>query len=422
MAVDFTLTPEQLEMRLGAREFARTVVSGVKDAIKGLQTPEERFYATRPFYRKAVEAGFLKGLIPPEDGGTYSGLLDQAIGGEEVAAVDMSLPCTIFSSGLGLQPVIQFGTPEQRARLLAPFLDESRDALAAFAFSEMGGSANFDSSDPAAGVQTVARQDGDEWVISGWKHFTTNATGWDGRGADLITVVCRTDPTLPPEQSLAVIAVEGPDPRITFGESIETVGHIASLSPRVHFDEVRVPAANMLGKPGDGLEIIARTFSWSAPMVGVGSVGVMRAAFECALEFAKRERRNGPVPIIDHQAVGYLLADMKMRLEAARYLTWKAAHYYDATGGRGQELPVLTKVFSSETAVQVVYDAMRVVGIEAYSTAFPLAGILQDALALPLYDGGNLGVRRRQLHDFLRAEGYDPLAGAEGRPPAGAAS
>jgi len=420
MPIDFTLTPEQQELRLGAREFARTVVSRVAEVTKGLETPEERFYATRPLYREAVEAGFLKGLIPPEDGGTYSGLLDQAIGGEEVAAVDMSLPCTIFSAGLGLQPLIQFGSEEQKRRMLAPFLDTSRDALAAFAFSEVGGSGSFDSPDPDAGIQTTARLEGDEWVINGRKHFTTNATGWDGTGCELTTVVCRTDPSKPASESLAVIAVEGPHPGITFHGARDTVGHRASLSPIVHFDDVRVPAENILGKPGDGLEICARTFSWSAPMVGVGSIGTMRAAFEVALEFAKTDRRNGSVPVIEHQAVGFLLADMKMRLEAARYLTWKAAHTYDVSGGLSQELPVMAKVHCSELAVQVVYDAMRVVGVEAYSDEFPLAKILQDALALPLYDGGNLGIRRRQLHDFLRAEDYDHLAGVEGRLPGGA--
>lgn len=421
MSIDFTLTPEQQEMRLGAREFARTVVSQVAEVTKGLPTPEERFYATRPLYHQAVEAGFIRGLIPPEDGGTYTGLVDQVIAGEEVAAVDMSLPCTIFSAGLGLQPVIQFGDDEQRRRLLAPFLDESRDALAAFAFSEVGGSGSFDSPDPAAGIQTIARREGDEWVINGCKQFTTNATGWDGRGADLFTVVCRTDPALSAQDSLAVIAVQGPCPGITFHGAHDTVGHRASLSPIVHFDDVRVPAENILGSPGDGLEILARTFSWTAPMVGVGSIGAMRAAFECALDFAKSDRRNGSRPVIEHQAVGFLLADIKMRLEAARYLTWKAAHTYDQSGGRSQELPVMAKVYCSETAVQVVYDAMRVVGVEAYSDRYPLARILEDALALPLYDGGNLGIRRRQLHQFLCAEDYDHLAGAEGRLPGGAA-
>ncbi|WCB95386.1 Acyl-CoA dehydrogenase [Baekduia alba] len=412
MPIDFTPSTEQEELRAGAREFAQTVLTEVKAATAGLAEADERFYALRPFYREMVRAGFLKGLLPTSVGGTYSGLLNQAIGGEEVACVDINVPCTLFSCGLGLQPIIQFGTQEQQERLLAPFLVDDGEPLAAFAFTEVGGAANFDSPDPTAGIQTIATLDGDEWVINGSKQFTTNGTGWDGLGADLFTVVCRTDADLPPQESLAVIAVDGRRPGIRVDGWLETIGHRAALSPRVHFENVRVPAGNLIGQPGDGIEILSRTFSWTAPMVGTGSVGVMRAAFDCALEFTRSERRLGASPLIDHQNVGYMLGDIKTRIEASRYLTWKAAHYFDVTGGAGQELPVMAKVFCSETAVQVVYDAMRVVGVESYAAHLPLAGLMQDALAFPLYDGGNMGMRRRQIHDFLRADGYDPLAGA----------
>lgn len=393
MAVDFSLSPEQTQVRAEARDFAGRVLTTVKRAIAGISAADQRFYALRPFYQEMVRAGFLRGLIPPAAGGTYTGLLDQVIGGEEMAAVDINLPCTIFSSGLGLQPLIQFGTEEQHRRLLGPFIDATRDPLAALAFTEVEGAANFDDPAPTAGIQTTARLDGDEWVINGSKQFTTNATGWDGRGAELFTVVCRTDPTAPPRESLAVIAVAGRPDGIRVDGWLDTIGHRAALSPRVHFENVRVPAENLIGAPGDGIKILDRTFSWSAPMVGSGSVGLMRAAFDAALAFAKGDRRLGSVPVIEHQNAGYMLADIKSRLEAARYLTWKAAHYYDSTGGMGQEAGVIAKVFCSETAVQVIYDAMRLVGIQSYVSDHPLAGLIQDALALPLYDGGNMGIR-----------------------------
>jgi alkylation response protein AidB-like acyl-CoA dehydrogenase len=416
MSVDFSLSPEQESARDDARAFAQSVLTPVRSTIAGIDEADRRFYALRPFYQEMVQAGFLKGLIPPSAGGTYTGLLDQVIGGEEVAAVDINVPCTIFSAGLGLQPLLQFGTEEQHRRLLGPFLDMTQDPLAAFAFTEVGGGANFDDPAPTAGIQTTARLEGDEWVINGSKQFTTNGTGWDGKGADLFTVVCRTDPAAPPRESLAVIAVAGRPEGVRIDGWLDTMGHRAALSPRVHFENVRVPAGDIIGAPGDGLKILARTFAWSAPMVGSGSVGLMRAAFDCALAFAKGEHRLGSRPVIQHQNVGYMLADIKARLEAARYLTWKAAHYYDTTGGVGQELPVIAKVFCSETAVQVVYDAMRLVGIQSYVNDHPLAGLVQDALALPLYDGGNMGVRRRSLHELIAADGYDPLAAVDGRP------
>jgi alkylation response protein AidB-like acyl-CoA dehydrogenase len=145
----------------------------------------------------------------------------------------------------------------------------------------------------------------------------------------------------------------------------------------------------------------------------------MRAAFEYALNFAKTERRLGSGPIIEHQNVGFMLADIKMRIEAARYLTWKACHYLEQTGGRGEELAIMTKVYCSELAVQVVYDAMRLVGVESYTKKTPLERLLRNALVFPLYDGGNMGVRRRQLHAILSQPGYDSMLAAQGRVPQG---
>jgi alkylation response protein AidB-like acyl-CoA dehydrogenase len=110
-----------------------------------------------------------------------------------------------------------------------------------------------------------------------------------------------------------------------------------------------------------------------------------------------------------------MLADLKIRIEAARYLTWKAADHFDKTNGKDRELANITKVFASETSVQVAYDAMRLVGIDAYTDLTPIAGIMNDVLCFPVYDGGNMGVRRRQMHDMFRNPSYDPLALAENR-------
>jgi nitroalkane oxidase len=110
-----------------------------------------------------------------------------------------------------------------------------------------------------------------------------------------------------------------------------------------------------------------------------------------------------------------MLADAKMRIEACRYLTWKACHDFDRTGGREQELAIMAKIFASETATSVVWDCMRLVGIASYiKTMTPLERIMRDTMAFSLYDGGNLGIRRRQLHDMFREPGYGPLRAAYG--------
>ena len=146
----------------------------------------------------------------------------------------------------------------------------------------------------------------------------------------------------------------------------------------------------------------------------------MRAAFEFALGFAQKERRGGALPIIEHQAVGYALADAKTAIEASRALSWRACHALDVQAPAALELALHAKIFGSEAAVRVIAELMKVVGIDSYDEALPLAGLMQDALVLPLFDGGNMAVRRRQLHELLKTPAYDPLASFGGSAETGA--
>ncbi len=415
MAIDFTLSPEQKALQSGARAFGREVLGRVRDVIGPIAKPEDRFFATRPFYAQMAQAGFVAALFPKAYGGSGMPVLDFALAAEELSAVDINVPTTLLGTGLGMEPILGFGNEEQKRKWCGEILEKPDERLAAFAFTEVTGGSNFDCPDPNAGVQTFARREGDEWVINGKKHYTTNGCGWDGNGSHLLTVVCRTDPAKPPQESLAVIVVPGATPGVEVAGYLDTAGHRAVVSPRIHFNEVRVPAGNILGKPGDGAAICQRAFTWTAALIGAACTGVMRAAFDVAFEFAKTDKRSGSVPVIEHQNAGYMLADLKIRIEAARYLTWKACHQLDVTDRRSDELAIITKIYASELCVQVVYDAMRLVGVDSYTDMTPLAGLMQDALCFPLYDGGNMGVRRRQLHRKFKAPGYDPMAAAEGR-------
>lgn len=414
MAIDFTLSDEQLGLRKQAREFAEGVLSGVGAAIAPLSTPLERFRALKPFYQQMVDAGFVKGLIPAENGGHRFTNLQFALACEELARVELNTPTIVLGTGLGIFPIMTAGTPEQKERFFAPFLDGS-PALGAIAFTEAAGGANFDHPDPDYGVQTFAVQDGDEWVINGRKAYTTNASGWDEAGADIISVVCRTDPARPPAESLAIIVVEKGNPGVEITGVIDTMGHVAVPSPVVEFRDVRVPLSNMIGKPGDGLSLTKGTFSWTCSSIGAAAVGRMRAAFEIAYDFVKSEKRSGPMPVIEYQNAGYMLADIKTRIEVGRYFAWKAADHFDKTGGLDRELSNMVKIYNSELSVQTVYDAMRLVGVDSYGDRTALGPIMQDVLCFPVYDGGNMGVRRRHLHEMLRNPTYDPLAASENR-------
>jgi alkylation response protein AidB-like acyl-CoA dehydrogenase len=408
MAIDFTLTAQQRELQRACRKFAKEVLGEAKRA-ELLATPEERFRATKPTYEAMVAAGYLRKCIPAPAGGDNAGLIDLALLSEEFYSVNASVTLTMLGTVLGLLPILLGGTPDQCKRLLVPFLKTGGAPLAGFCFSEPGGSANAGSPPPGEGVRTTARRAGDNWVINGRKKWVSSATGWNREGADVLCVVCRTDPAAAPEAAISVIAVEGPVTGLVFERAIDTIGHRAHLVPEFSLQNVATPRDNLLGQPGAGLALTAGAFTATAALVGVFGVALMRAAFEFALHFARTERRGGVHAIIEHQAVGYALADAKTTIEAARYLSWRACHALDNQLPAAEELAVQAKIFSSEAAVRVITDLMRVVGIESYDQEAPLAGLLRDALALPIFDGGNMGVRRRQLHTLLKRNDYDPL-------------
>src|SRR6185312_12377485 len=204
------------------------------------------------------------------------------------------------------------------------------------------------------------------------------------------------------------IAVQGPASGVKFERAIDSIGHRAHLVPVFGLQNVVAPRHNLLGKEGDGLALAMGAFTGTAALVGIFGVALMRAAFDFALKFAKTEKRGGVHPIIEHQAVGYALADAKTAMEAARYLSWRACHAVDTQSPAADELAIEAKIYGSETAVRVITDLMRVVGIDSYDHEAPLGRLLQDALA-PIFDGGNMGVRRRQLHTLLKRPDYNAL-------------
>jgi butyryl-CoA dehydrogenase len=403
MTTDTHLNEHHKALRTQARAFAQRVLSQVGAATRHLPTPEARFAATRPMYETAISEGWLRRLIPVPFGGEGRGVMDMAVVAEEFYAVDVNVSLTLFANLLGLMPLFIAGSDAQRARFIAPFLETRGAPLAALANSEPGGSANFASGAANGGTRTRAIIDGDSWIISGAKQWVSSATGWDGGGADLLCVVCCTDAEVPPDKGLSVLLVPRPENGLVLERCFDAMGHRAHLVPRFRIEQVRVPRDHVVGEVGGGKALVEASFSATAALVGVMATGLLRAAYDFALDFARREARGGSVPIIEHQAVGYALADAKSALEAIRSLSYRACSAIDAQAADAHELSLHAKLFCSETAVRAITDLMRVVGVDSYDHELPLAGILQDAMALPLFDGGNLGVRRRQLHELLRA-------------------
>lgn len=392
------------------RKLASDLLSDAYAVSWALPNPQERFLATQPYYAEMVNAGLLKQCISVEAGGECAGYMDLAVVAEELFAVDASVSLTLLSTVLGLTPLVLAGTPEQRARLLPSFLEARGTPLAAFASSEPGGSANAGAAPPAEGVRTRARREGDEWVISGSKQWISSAGGWDELGADLTTVVCRTGDASSPSRGVSVLAVPRTPEGFKVDRHFETLGLRSHSLPRVTFDGLRTRHDNLVGTENAGLSLVSASFGGFAAIVGIFGVGLMRSAFDHALFFARHERRGGVQPIIEHQAVGHALAEAKMFIEAARSLCWRACQAMDDRQPGATELGVQAKIFGSETAIQVIGRLMNVIGVDSFNHDLPLARLLQDAYVLPLIAGGNLGVRRGQLHALLRDPGYDTFA------------
>jgi alkylation response protein AidB-like acyl-CoA dehydrogenase len=408
VTVSFELTPRQRDLRARARAVARDVLRDAR-AAERLPDAEQRFLATRPAYERLIAEGFLRACLPTGVGGDNESLIDTAVLVEELFAENGSVALTLLGTVLGLQPVVVGGSPEQQKRLLAPFLDTTGASLAAFCSTEPGGSANAASPPPGEGVRTQATRVHARWVINGRKKWVSSATGWQRDGADLLCVVCRTDPDAPPERAISIIAVEKPATGVVLDRVIDSLGYRAHLLTEFTLQEVTAPEGNLLGAEGAGLRLSGASFAGASALVGLMGVALMRAAFAHALHFARTEHRGGTVPIIAHQAVGYALADAKTSLEAVRSLSLRACWAVEAGHPGAAELAHQAKVFGSETAVRVITDLMRVVGVDSYDSLDPLGALLQDALALPIFAGGNLGVRRRALHALLQSPDFDPL-------------
>lgn len=406
MSVSFSLSPEQEQLKKAARAFAEAHLRDLAAAVRAEPDPARRAALARPAFERAVEAGFLKGFVPVPFGGAATGGVDAAVLIEEWAAHSPDFVISMAGPLIALAPVYEVGTPEQIRRFVAPFLADSGAPVAAMAYSEPGGSANFDAAAPAEGTRTTAVHDGDDYVVNGRKAWASHLPGWDGDGPDVMTIVCRA----PGGVSLVVAEREHLAGRIEVEEVYDLPGLRGCLTARVRLVDVRVPRANLLGEEGQGVALTRNAFVGSGASIGTFAVAAMREAFDVAHRFATTEKRGGAVPIIEHQSVADLLADAKSRIEAVRLLSWRALDAALSGHPSGLEWALHAKVLGSETGVEVITKLMGVVGVSAYDERFPLVRYLNDALAYPVIEGSNTGVRRRQLQELLRTPGYDPLA------------
>jgi acyl-CoA dehydrogenase len=361
------LSDDQLEIQARARTFAQ-------EEILPIAAEYDRKAEVPPgIADKAKAAGLLNVTIPREYGGMGYGALQSALIAEELGAACAGISITILVNGLALTPILLAGTEEQKEKFLRPVAEGAK--LAAFCLTER------EAGSDAGSIQTTALPDGDDYLLNGRKCFITS-----GGLAEIMTVFALTDPDRGPRGvSALIVPADTPGIRVTKVE--DKMGQRASNTVELTFENVRIPQANLLGKPGRGFPIALKTLDFGRSGVAALGVGVARAALEYATAYAK-ERQQFGAPININQGISFMLADMAMKVEASRLLTLQAAWMADK-GMKATEYSAMAKCFATDTAMDVTTNAVQIFGGYGYMKDYPVEKLMRDAKLLQIYEGTN---------------------------------
>lgn len=422
MAIDFTLTPAQQRLQRNAREFAIEILQPLVRSADAEPDTQKAFQSLKGAYVECHKLGFAMGFLPKQYGGGGVSNVDLQIVAEEITAVDPGFATVLLVNGLALMPIAWFGSEAQKRRWLGEATSDPRgEYLAGWTVSEAagspGGTANFDH--PGAhptGIGLVARHDRGrgEYVLDGTKFWPCNAGGWDLKGANVNVCIVRTDPQLGGREGLSAIVVPRGTAGVTYEQPLSKLGHRLCQNNSIVFEDCRVPEENAFAV-GDGDLVISKAFTWSGPVAAIAAVGVARSAYEYVLKWAKTYTAGGNAPILHHQAVGYLLADVAMKIEACRAFSWKAAHYLDQFDSDGHAVGAMAKVFCGETLFQAVFRTMQAMGVNSLDRTHPIEKFLREATVFPLYDAGNIGMQMRKIWGVMLDDDFDPRAIADTR-------
>ncbi len=313
--------------------------------------------------------------LPTEHGGSGADHVTQAIMVEELARACASTSLTMLISKLGMIPVMGWGSDELKAKYLPGVA--SGELQASYCLSEA------DAGSDVASMRTRAVRDGDHYVISGSKHWITNAGI-----SDLYTVFAKTDPDAGHRGVSAFVVEAGWGVQVAKLE--EKMGVRGSPTGEVVFDEVRVPIGNRIGEEGEGFRIAMGTLDRSRPTIGAQAVGIAQGALDVALGYMQERRQFGK-PIAEFQGLQFMVADMAMRIEAARGLVHRACATIDAGDPHGDltKIGAMAKCFAADVAMQVTTDAVQLLGGNGYTKDFPVERMMRDAKITQIYEGTN---------------------------------
>lgn len=354
-----------------------SLVNMVKEFMNNEVKPYvAEFDTTGEFPRKLYEKAFEMGLhcleIPEEFGGSGVDYMTTAAIYEEIGKVDAGFATGLCATSLSLKPILIAGTPEQK-KLFSDIIVPG--AFGAFCLTEPNAGSD------AGSVRTTAVRDGEEYVINGAKCFITN-----GGVSDVYVVFASTDKSKG-LKGLTAFIVERSRSGITVGKEENKMGIRLSNTTDVVFEDVRIPATNLLGKEGEGFKIAMKTLDLARPFVGAVAVGIAQRAIEESVKYSK-ERITFKKPIANFQAIQFMLADMDIETEAARQTVIHAMQLIIAKRPYSREAAI-AKCFAGDVAVKVALDAIQVLGGYGYSREYPVEKLLRDAKIFQIFEGTN---------------------------------
>jgi alkylation response protein AidB-like acyl-CoA dehydrogenase len=363
--VDFSLTADQELLRDEVRRFAEERIRpGVAERDR-----EHRF--PLDIFQEMGEMGLLGMLVPEEYGGAGTDTLSYLLAMEEISRVDPAVAVTMsVTNSVCGWPIAQFGSEELKRKVLPALA--SGQTLGGFGLTEPSAGSD------AGSLKTTARRDGDFWVLNGEKAWITNAGH-----AGFYVVVARTNPEAG-KRGLSAFVVPADAPGFSTGQPEEKMGLRSSRTAQIYFSDCRVPAGNLLGQEGQGLKIALATLDHSRLGIAAQAVGIHQRALELAVEYAK-ERVQFGVPIAQHQAIQFKIAQIATELAAARVLThYAAAMEHTPQAGR---FAAQAKVYASEAANRACQESLQIHGGNGFHDDYEISRLYRDVRVTTIYEG-----------------------------------
>ncbi|KIQ93812.1 Acyl-CoA dehydrogenase, short-chain specific [Anoxybacillus thermarum] len=359
-------TEEQQMMRQMVREFAANEIAPFVERMERGEFP-------RPILKKMAELGLMGITVPEQYGGAGMDFTSYIIAIHEISKVSATVGVILsVHTSVGTNPILYFGTEEQKQKYV-PKLARG-EYLGAFCLTEPG------SGSDAASLKTTAVRDGDHYVLNGSKVFITN-----GGEADTYIVFARTNLEEKGSKGVSAFIVEKQTPGLVIGKDEKKMGLHGSRTVQLSFEDMRVPAENLLGQEGDGFKIAMANLDVGRIGIAAQSLGIAEAALEHATSYAKERIQFGK-PIAEQQAIAFKLADMATNVEAAKLLVYHAAFLRSNGMPCGKEAS-MAKLFASKTAMENAIEAIQIFGGNGYTEDYPVERLFRDAKVCEIYEG-----------------------------------